>query len=394
MDKQIDPAARRIFCKCCLAPAVIAASGVGQAAQAGWLDFLTGETAPKASGKASVVPGWKWSKKAGHFKKMDRIVQCQLCPNGCRLHRNGRGTCRVRVNKNDVLYSLVYGNPAAIHIDPIEKKPLYHFYPGTDSFSLGFAGCNLSCLNCQNWELSQKKPEELQNYSCFPHQAVETAMQKKCRSIAYTYNEPSVVFEFMHDTARLAHLKQLKNVWVTNGYINREPLLELCECIDGANVDLKSFSDDVYRKLNFGRLQPVLDTLKTLHEQNVWFEITTLIVPAYTDDSAMIRDMCAWIVDTIGGDHPIHFSRFGPHYKLKHLPPTPPSKLLEARDIARSAGINYVYIGNYRTGDGGTTFCPGCRAKVIERIGYVITGMNLKGGACGACGHKIAGRWS
>jgi pyruvate formate lyase activating enzyme len=299
----------------------------------------------------------------------------------------------VRVHKDGKLYSLVYGNPASVHVDPVEKKPLYHFYPGTGVFSMGYAGCNLHCLNCQNWEISQRRPEDLRTYSLFPEQAVASAVKSRSLSLAYTYNEPSVTYEFMLDTARAARAKGLKNISVTNGYINREPLLEFCRYLDAANVDLKSFSDRTYRTLNFGKLQPVLDTLKLLKEKGVWFEITTLIVPTYTDDPDMIREMCRWIRRTLGPDYPLHFSRFHPQYKLDHLPATPPSKLLRARAIAMEEGLHYVYIGNYRTGEGSNTYCPQCGEPVIERVGYVIKRMNLEAGRCGTCGREIAGRW-
>lgn len=366
------------------------------AVHAGWLDkLLPGGSEKKVTTGDAPASLWKWSKEAYNYTRLGSNVQCTLCPNSCTLAPNSRGRCRVRVHKDGKLYSLVYGNPAALHVDPIEKKPLYHFYPRTGAFSLGFAGCNLGCLNCQNWELSQRKPEDLRTYSLFPAQAVEAARRDSCLSIAYTYNEPSVVYEFMLDTSRLAREAGLKNVWVTNGYIRREPLAELAKVLDGANVDLKSFSEEIYRKLNFGKLQPVLDTLQYLKKKDVWFEITTLIVPTYTDDLAMIRDMCRWIYTTLGPDVPLHFSRFHPQYKLEHLPPTPPSKLIGARKVAMDEGLHYVYVGNYRTpdGSGSNTFCPKCGKTVVERVGYTITKYALKGNACASCGRPIAGRW-
>lgn len=386
---------RRELCRRCAAGAA-ALAGAASQTHGGWLDAFF-KTNPEKQVTLNDAPEklWKWSKEAYHYVDLGGNLECKLCPNQCKMEPNSRSKCKVRVHKNGKLYSLVYGNPSAVHIDPIEKKPLYHFYPRTGAFSMGFAGCNLQCLNCQNWELSQRKPEELRTYSLFPPEAVRAAQKKKCLSIAYTYNEPGVVYEFMLDTARLAHEAGLKNVWVSNGFMNREPLLELCKVLDGANIDLKSFSESTYKKLNYGKLQPVLDTLQTLRDQGVWFEITTLIVPTYTDDPSMIRDMCRWIGKRLGPDYPLHFSRFHPQYKLKQLPPTPPAKLTRAREIALEEGLRYVYIGNYRTSDGSgsNTYCPNCGNSVIERIGYTLTRYALKGDACSHCGQTIAGRW-
>jgi pyruvate formate lyase activating enzyme len=370
--------------------------GARNESHAGWLDKLfEGNPEKKVIQNDAPKNLWKWSKEAYHYIDLGENLECKLCPNECKMEPESRSKCKVRVHKNGKLYTLVYGNPAAVHVDPIEKKPLYHFYPGTGVFSLGFAGCNLQCLNCQNWELSQKKPEELKRISLFPEEAVMTTIQSRCKSIAYTYNEPSVVYEFMLDTSKLAGGSNVKNVWVTNGYINREPLLEFCKYLDAANVDLKSYSEEIYKKLNYGKLQPVLDTLQLLKEKGIWFELTTLIVPTYTDDMIMIREMCKWISKNLGPDVPLHFSRFGPQYKLEQLPSTPPSKLIEARKIAMEEGIRYVYIGNYRTpdGSGSNTYCPDCKETVIERIGYLVTKNTLKTGKCGNCDFPIAGRW-
>jgi pyruvate formate lyase activating enzyme len=368
----------------------------GGASYAGLLDKLVkGHPEKKVTQNDAPRKLWQWSKEAYNYIVLGKNVECKLCPNECKMEPESRSKCQVRVHKDGKLYSLVYGNPAAVHVDPIEKKPLYHFYPATDSFSLGFAGCNLQCLNCQNWELSQQYPEELRSYTLFPEQAALAAEKNKCLSIAYTYNEPSVVYEFMLDTSRLARDRNMKNVWVSNGYINREPLLEFCNYLDGANVDLKSFSEEIYEKLNYGKLQPVLDTLQLLKEKGVWFEITTLIVPTYSDDPGMIRKMCKWIYKKLGPDCPLHFSRFGPQYKLKHLPPTPPSTLITARKIAMEEGLHYVYLGNYRTPDGAgsNTYCPNCKESAVERIGYYVTKNNIKEGKCGNCENPIAGRW-
>jgi pyruvate formate lyase activating enzyme len=396
MIQKPESLSRRSFCHAALTAGSCLAAGAGSPSYAGILDKLfKGNPEKQITQNDAPKELWKWSKEAYNYIVLGKNVECKLCPNECKMEPESRSKCKVRVHKNQKLYSLVYGNPAAIHIDPIEKKPLYHFFPRSRAFSLGFAGCNFQCLNCQNWELSQEKPEDLKNVSLFPEEAVAAAGKNNCLSIAYTYNEPSVVYEYMLDTAKLARNRGIKNVWVSNGYINREPLVEYCKYLDGANVDLKSFSEAVYQKLNYGKLQPVLDTLLTLKEHDVWFEITNLMVPTYSDDMAMIREMCRWINKYLGPNYPLHFSRFGPKYKLEHLPPTPPSKLMQAWNIAREEGLNFVYLGNYRTPDGKSshTFCPHCGETVIERVGYLITKYSILDHKCANCETQIPGRW-
>jgi len=363
---------------------------------------------------------WKrrgWTREALHYLKLGRNVQCKLCPNECVLEPEDRSRCRNKVNKGGTLYTLAYGDPCTFHVDPIEKKPLFHFLPATGVFSIATSGCGFRCLNCQNWEISQSKPEEtkdargetvkldpsrprltrqdLARLSMFPADVVQIAQVANCPSIAYTYSEPTAYYEYMYDTARLAHEKGIRNVWVTCGYIHRQPLVELCDYLDAANVDLKSFDDRIYRKLNSGTLQPILDTLLTLKDRGVWFEVTNLIVPTYTDDMEMIRRMCGWLVENLGPDYPLHFSRFHPAHKLAHLPPTPVNVLVEARDIAIKAGLHYVYIGNVRgVEDAETTFCPVCKRAVIERTLFFVRSVHVKAGACEFCGAKIAGVWA
>jgi len=386
---------RRKFVKtCAMAGAAMALLPCG-AISGSVMDSLTG-----AYPERRVEPGgapaelWKWSKESRYFTKYADQLVCGLCPNACRLPEEARSRCLVRVNKGGKLYSLVYGNPAAVHIDPIEKKPLYHFLPGAQAFSMGTAGCNFQCLNCQNWDISQKMPEELQNQSLFPEEAVAAAKKSNCAAIAYTYNEPSVAFEFVLDTARLARAASLRNVYISNGYISPEPLKELCQFLDAANINLKSFSQSIYRKLNYGNLKPVLDTLVTLKEKGVWLEVTNLVVPTWNDDIPMIARMSRWIVKNLGPDQVLHFSRFYPKYRLTHLPPTPEKSLIAARNAAMDAGLRFVYIGNIRTDEGSTTVCPGCKKPVVERIGYQVTTANLKDGKCANCGAAIAGRWN
>jgi pyruvate formate lyase activating enzyme len=336
---------------------------------------------------------WKWSKESYHYKKLGDNVQCLVCPNKCILEENDRSICRNKVNKNGKLYTLAYGNPCAVHVDPIEKKPLFHFLPTTLAFSIATAGCSFRCYNCQNWNISQFKPEETNNFDLMPEKIIEACLRNNCQSIAYTYSEPIAFYEYMYDTSRLAKKEGIKNLWITNGYINEEPLRDLCKFIDAANVDLKSFKEEIYNELNSGSLKPVLDTLKILKEKNVWFEITNLIVPSWTDDMDMIRDMCKWLYKNKLADYPLHFSRFTPMYKLIHLPPTPVSILEKARKIALDSGIKHVYIGNVPNNPAENTYCPRCGKIIIERKGYSIINNNLADGSCKFCGEKIAGVW-
>jgi pyruvate formate lyase activating enzyme len=358
-----------------------------------------------------------WAREARHYLKLGQNIQCKLCPNECLLEPEDRGHCRDRVHKDGKLYTLAYADPCALHVDPIEKKPLLHFLPGTTVFSLAAAGCGFRCLNCQNWDISQRKPEETKDprgapmrlsarqlpslgaddvdrLSVLPEDVVDAAEHFSCPSIAYTYSEPTVWFEYMTDIARAARAKRIKNCWITCGYIQEEPLLELCTLIDAANVNLKSFDEEIYRDLNTGKLEPILATLKTLRRQRVWFEVTNLVVPTYTDKPEMIRRMCDWLLANIGPDYPLHFSRFHPAHKLTHLPPTPVDTLLEARDIARRAGLNFVYVGNCpEVSDGETTFCPQCKKAIVERSIFSVVAMRMAKGKCQSCGARIAGVW-
>jgi len=336
---------------------------------------------------------WKWSVEGFHYATDGTTVQCQICPNRCVLEPGDRGICRSKVNIGGKLYSLTYGNPCSIHVDPIEKKPLNHFYPRSMILSIATTGCNFRCLNCQNWEISQMKPEEVRHYELFPEDVVREANQRKTPAIAYTYSEPITYYEYMVDTAKLAREAGLMNVLVSNGYINRNPLIRLCKYLDGANVNLKSFDDGMYRSLNGGRLQPVLNTFKTLHREGVWFEMTTLVVPTYVDDADMIKRMCGWILKELGPNYPLHFLRFFPYYKLTRLPATPIGTLEAFRKVALTEGIRYVYLGNVPGHEGTHTYCHNCHRILIERKGYFIPQYNLENGRCKFCGTSIPGRW-
>jgi pyruvate formate lyase activating enzyme len=289
---------------------------------------------------------------------------------------------------------MAYGNPCSVNIDPVEKKPLYHFYPGSRAFSIATAGCNLVCLNCQNWSISQISPDKARNYDLMPEQVVSNASEGNCRSIAYTYTEPVTFFEYTYDSAVAARKAGIKNIIKSNGYINPEPLKKLCTVIDAANIDLKSFSDTTYLKLTGGKLQPVLDSLKIYHDSGVWLEITNLIVPQWSDNIDDIGKMCKWLGENGFRNTPLHFSRFYPTYKLEQLPPTPASVLKQAVKIAQSEGMKYVYTGNNPGDEVSDTMCPNCGTAVVTRQGFRVTSENLKGGKCNKCGQAINGIWN
>ncbi len=351
--------------------------------------IAAGENPPVPTGDE---PG-KWSTEALFTFDAGGGIGCLKCPHGCVLSPGQTGICRNRINYQGKMYSIAYGNPCAVHLDPIEKKPLFHFLPSTTAFSIAAAGCNLRCLNCQNWQISQVSPRETDNVDLMPARVVEQALAAGAASIAYTYSEPTSFYEYAYDTAVLARKKKIRNVWKSNGYINEAPLRKLCRVIDAANIDLKSFDDRVYRELNGASLAPVLQTLKIFHEEGVWLEITNLVIPTWTDDLTMIGKMCDWLVANGLRDCPLHFSRFMPLYRLNQLPLTPVATLEKAREIAIGAGMRYVYIGNVPAHKAESTYCPSCGTVVLERRGFMIVKNALRGGACSSCGMKIPGVW-
>jgi pyruvate formate lyase activating enzyme len=308
------------------------------------------------------------------------------------LGPNERGNCRVRVNLDGRLITLVYGKPCSVHIDPIEKKPMFHFLPGTQILSIATAGCNLHCKFCQNWEISQANPEDAENIDLPPGQVVDAAIQRGCPSIAYTYSDPMIFYEYARDTSAIARTKGIRNILVTAGYINEKPLRELCKVTDGANVDLKGFTEDFYRDVCGGDLATVLRTLQVIMEEKVYLEITTLIVPTLNDDMNILRDMCKWIVANLGPEVPHHFSRFHPMYLMRNLYPTPAETLYRARRVALEAGEKFVYIGNV-PGEYEDTVCPGCGKTVISRMGFTVRENRLRDGKCPDCGRVIPGVW-
>ena len=338
-------------------------------------------------------PG-KWAREGYLYKKLKNgKVVCGICPNSCILDHRDRSVCRSKVNIDGILYSLAYGNPCAVNLDPVEKKPLYHFMSRSTAFSIATAGCNFRCMNCQNYEISQAKPHEVRTIEMFPDMVVAEARRAGAASIAYTYSEPITFFEYMIETAQLARDAKINNLLISNGFIKRKPLEVLCTVLDGANINLKSYSDDIYRRLNGGRLQTVLNTLKTMHEQGVHFEITNLVVPGYVDDPEMVKQMCGWILDNLGPDYPLHFIRFFPRYKLDRIPPTPISTLEKFRELAFAAGIHYVYTGNVPGHDGNNTYCHNCGNLLIRRRGYIIPDYHLNGNTCKFCNTVIPGFW-
>jgi pyruvate formate lyase activating enzyme len=320
-------------------------------------------------------------------------VRCELCPTECVLEDYQVGGCRVRINKGGTLYSLVYGKPCAVHVDPIEKKPFYHFLPASKAFSIATVGCVLGCKFCQNWEISQAKPEETDYHDLPPADVVRQAMLTGCRSVTYTYTEPTVFYEYMYDTSVIARKYGVKNTMHSCGYINEKPLRELCRYMDAADIDLKAFTEDFYGRICGGRLRPVLDALVVLREEGVWLEVTNLLIPTLNDNMGDIRRMCNWLVRNVGPDVPLHFSRFFPYYKLKNLPPTPFRTLAAAKDTAMSAGLRYVYVGNYRS-SASNTYCHECGSLLIERIGYSVRQGGFSEGRCGNCGASIPGIWA
>ncbi len=320
-------------------------------------------------------------------------IQCELCPKYCDIRPGESGDCRIRVNIDGKLLAVTWGFLCAMHLDPVEKKPLFHFLPGSKVLSIATAGCNLHCLFCQNWEISQQNPETVEASYVLPNELVDMARRYHSPAIAYTYTDPVVYYEYTRDCSIAARAAGIKNILVTAGYINRQPFRELCRNIDAANIDLKAYSDKFYREICGGTLKHVLDSLVIAKEMNIELEITNLIIPGLNDQDEMINSMVRWIADNLGKDTPLHFSRFVPRYRMRNLPPTSDETLGNARNIAIAAGLLHVYTGNLLKEDWMNTFCPGCRLELIRREGYVITGNILKNSCCPKCGYKIYGVW-
>ncbi|MCK9220647.1 MAG: AmmeMemoRadiSam system radical SAM enzyme [Bacteroidales bacterium] len=335
----------------------------------------------------------KYHRESPYYLVTPKGVRCQICPNNCLLNEEMESCCHTHFVKDQKLYTLGYGNPCAVHVDPIEKKPLFHFLPGSFSFSISVAGCNMACLNCQNWEISQQGPLLTRNVELFPDQVVEEAVKNNCSSIAFTYSEPIAFYEYVRDTARLSKARGIKNLFISNGYINEKPLEDLAGYLDAANIDLKSFSEETYRKLNRGSLQPVLNTLKLLKRCGVWVEITNLLIPGWNDDMQKIREMCNWLASNGFSETPLHFSRFFPLHKLTGFSITSVKTLEEAHDIAVEAGLQYVYVGNLQGNDSENTYCPSCKRLLVKRQGFQIRENHIRGSNCKYCNTRISGVW-
>lgn len=321
----------------------------------------------------------------------DGKVECFLCSHRCRISKDKMGFCGVRQNRGGVLYTLVYAKAIASHIDPIEKKPLFHFMPGSYSYSVAAVGCNFRCGFCQNWNISQIRADsngQIPGEELSPEEIVKQAVQAKCQSISYTYTEPTIFFEYAYDTACLAKRKGLKNNFVTNGYQTPETIEKMAEVIDAANIDLKSFSDDFYRRICYSHLEPVLESIRNMYRKGIWVEVTTLVVPDQNDSEKELR-MIAEFLAGISPDIPWHISRYHPDYQMNDGRSTPISTLTRARQIGYEAGLRYVYIGNVPGAGFEDTVCPGCKEVVIGRLGFSITRFNLEGSSCKNCGREL-----
>jgi pyruvate formate lyase activating enzyme len=334
------------------------------------------------------------AREACHYEKLaDKKVACRLCPHECQVADLERGSCGVRENRGGTYYTLVYGQPCAVHIDPIEKKPLFHYHPGSQAFSLATAGCNFNCRFCQNWEISQRRPEQVQTTRLLPDEVIRQARSRDCPLIAHTYSEPVVFFEYMRDCAALGREKGIPNVMISNGFIQKKPLQELCRLLGAVKIDLKAFTEKFYQEQCGGRLKPVLDTLLTLRGEKIWFEIVVLLIPGLNDGREEVERMCRWLSREMGGDVPLHFSRFAPTFMLKNIPPTPPATLQAARRIALDAGIRFCYIGNLIS-DAEHTYCPSCGKLLLRRLMFSVANEGMKGNRCRFCQTAIPGVFS
>ncbi len=320
-------------------------------------------------------------------------VQCDLCPKQCVIAHGQSGECRIRVNINERLRAVTYGYPCSVHVDPVEKKPVFHFLPGTTTFSLATVGCNLHCKNCQNWEISQQNPEEVDGSELPPDRIPELAVREGCRSVSYTYTDPVVYYEYTRDACIRSRAAGLKNILVTAAYINPEPWKKLLAHVDAVRIDLKSMSDEFYRQICDASLQPVLNAIVIAKSMGVELELVHLVIPTLNDSDESLAALCRWIRQHVGRETPLHFSRFFPQFRMRNLPPTPLPTLQRARQIAEDIGLDYVYIGNITESRGGVTACPKCKRVLIRRSGYSILENTLRNGRCPACGKEIYGVW-
>ncbi len=330
-----------------------------------------------------------------HYEQLTGAkVICRLCPRECRVADQERGYCGVRENRGGEYFTLVYGRTCSMHVDPIEKKPLFHFLPGTQALSLATPGCNMECRFCQNWEISQFRPEQVPSVPATPADLLVTAQRYGAPTIAYTYSEPTVFYEYMLDIARLSSAQGIRNVAISNGYLQEQPLRQLAPHLAAFKVDLKAFTEQFYAQQCSATLAPVLATLRTLRSLGLWTEIVVLILPTLNDDPLSNRSMFRWIGDTLGPDVPVHLTRFHPTYKITNLPNTPIATMETLHAIAKEEGLHYVYLGNVPGHAAESTYCPNCGARAIERYGYVVNAVHLKDGRCERCSQVIPGVWS
>ncbi len=347
---------------------------------------------PQAAGQELFKKDVSQLKEALFYEKLfNKEVECRLCPNRCLIQDGERGDCQVRQNQEGTLYTLVYGKPCSFSIEPIEKAPLFHFMPGHTRLCIATAGCNLRCKYCQNWQISQRTVEEVEHLNLSPQQVVEAALNSSAQSICFTFSEPIIFYEYMYDIAKLAKEMGLRTSMISNGYIEPEPLKYLLKVLDAVKIDLKGFTEEFYRDITLGELEPVLNTLKIIKELGVWLEIVNLVVPTLNDDPEDIGRMCEWIKEQLGDEVPLHFSRFFPTYRLTNLPATPLSTLEKAHAAAKETGLKYVYIGNVPGHVYNSTFCPYCNKKLIQRIQFTVSQNNITSGKCPFCGKAIAG---
>jgi len=341
------------------------------------------------------APAQPGAVEARHYVRLDGGgVECRLCPRACRITDLERGYCGVRENRGDTYYTLVHGRACALNIDPVEKKPLYHFLPGSSAYSFAAAGCNVHCKCCQNWEISQARPEQVRSFDLPPAEIVRQCRQRSVPIIAATYTEPTVYFEYLQDTAILARKAGIRPVMVSGGYIMPQPLTELLEHLCAVKIDLKAIRQRYYTDYVDGELKPVLDALVQVKKSGVWLEIVYLVIPTLNDSDAEFRELARWIKANLGPDVPVHFSRFQPQYLLTKLPATPLAALERAYGIATAEGLRYVYLGNIPGHRAESTFCPKCGSRVVERHGYRVGTVALTRGECIACGTTIPGVWT
>ncbi len=348
------------------------------------------------AGARAALGDKRFVREASYYRKLDAgKVECRLCPRRCVVADQENGWCGVRTNEGGTYYTEIFGRPVSMANDPIEKKPLFHFKPGTQVLSLSTAGCNFECQFCQNWEISQFRPEQVPARFGFvsPETLVGLARRHGSKSIAFTYGEPVVFFEYMLATAKASKEAGIPGVMITNGYIEKEPMKELCGTLGAVKVDFKAYDEEFYKKWCRGELKPVLETMKLVKSQGTWLEMVHLTIPTLNDSQEQTKRLCGWVLENLGADVPLHFTRFHPTYKLKNLSPTPISTLEKQYDIARAEGMHFPYTGNLAGHPGESTHCPGCKKVLIRRIGFTVVENNLKDGACPECGRKIAGVW-